>query len=84
VKAKHVKTLKAIYTRPTPAGINWRKVEGLIIELKGSIEEREGSRVLVRLAGERRVIHKPHPRPTLSLAQAESIRKWFEHLGIKP
>jgi len=27
---------------------------------------------------------KPHPRPTLSLAQAESIRKWFEHLGINP
>ena len=84
MKTKHAKTLKAIYTRPTPASINWRKVESLILELGGTIEEREGSRVLVRLAGERRVIHKPHPRPTLSLAQAESIRKWFEHLGINP
>jgi len=84
LKTKHAKTLKAIHTRPTPASINWRKLEGLILELGGTIEEREGSRVLVRLAGERRVIHKPNPRPTLSLAQAESIRKWFEHLGIKP
>ncbi len=45
---------------------------------------REGSRVLVRLFGDRRVFHRPHPDPTTDKGAVESIRKWVEDHGVKP
>lgn len=50
----------------------------------GQVAEREGSRVLVRLFGDRRVFHRPHPEPTTDKGAVESIRKWLEDHGVKP
>ncbi|MGZ8928744.1 MAG: type II toxin-antitoxin system HicA family toxin, partial [Methylobacter sp.] len=63
MKHKHLKTLQLIFSRPVSANVRWTDVEALLLELGAHLEEREGSRVLVRLFGERRVFHRPHPSP---------------------
>jgi hypothetical protein len=84
MKRKHQRTLDLLFSRPVSANIRWVDIEAIFIELGGSVEEREGSRVLVRLFGERRVFHRPHPEPTTDKGAVESIRKWFEDHGVKP
>ena len=84
MKRKHQATLTLIFSRPASGNVRWTDIEGLFKELGAQIEEREGSRVLVRLFDERRVFHRPHPSPTTDKGAVESIRKWLEEHGVKP
>ena len=81
---KHLRTLELVFTRPVSGGIKWRDIESLMISLGAEISEREGSRIGVRLFGDRRVFHRPHPSPDTDKGAIESIRKWFEENGVKP
>ena len=84
MKRKHEKTLELIYHRPISANIQCREIEALFVELGAQIEEREGSRVLVRLFGERRVFHHPHPSPNTDKGAVESVRRWLDDNGVRP
>ena len=84
MKRKHQRTLELIFARPVSANVRWTDIEALFIELGAQLAEREGSRVLVRLFGDRRVFHRPQPEPTTDKGAVESIRKWFEDYGVKP
>lgn len=84
MKRKHQRTLELIFVRPVSANVRWADIEALFVELGGQIAEREGSRVLMRLFGERRVFHRPHPEPTTDKGAVEAIRKWLEDHGVKP
>ena len=84
MKRKHRATLKAVFNRPASGGIKWSDILGLFLELGAEISEREGSRVGVRLFGERRVFHRPHPSTDTDKGCVESIRKWFEQNGVTP
>ena len=83
MKRKHLKTLELIFHRPVSANIQWRDIEALFVELGAQIEECEGSRVLVRLFGERRVFHRPHPSPNTDKGAVESVRRWLDDNGVK-
>ena len=50
--------------------------------LGARIEEREGSRVLVRLFDERRVFHGPHPSPMTDKGAVASLREWLNDVGV--
>lgn len=84
MKQRNIKTLNLIFSRPVSANIKWGEIEALFIALGADIQEREGSRVLVRLFGERRVFHRPHPTPNTDKGAVESIRKWLSDNGVKP
>ncbi|MDR2153497.1 MAG: type II toxin-antitoxin system HicA family toxin [Burkholderiaceae bacterium] len=84
MKRKHLHTLELIFARPVSANVRWSDIEALFIELGGQISEQEGSRVLVRLFGDRRVFHRPHPAPTTDKGALASIRKWLEEHGVQP
>jgi hypothetical protein len=84
MKPKHRATLKAIFSRPTSGGIRWSDILALFLDLGAEVTEREGSRVGIRLFGERRVFHRPHPSPDTDKGCVESIRKWFEQNGVTP
>ncbi|APF86975.1 type II toxin-antitoxin system HicA family toxin [Ralstonia solanacearum] len=78
MKAKHKKTLDLIFSRPTPAGVKWNDLVGLLVELGAEITEREGSRVAVFLFNQVKVMHRPHPSPDVDKGAVASIRKWLE------
>ena len=84
MKRKHLKTLELIFSRPVSANVRWSEVEGLLLDLGARIEEREGSRVLIRLFGERRVFHRPHPSPITDKGAVASLRDWLNDNGVKP
>lgn len=84
MKKKHHKTLCLIYSRPISGNIKWKDIEQLFIELGADISEGEGSRVGVRLFGDRRVFHRPHPTPNTDKGAVASVRKWLESNGVKP
>lgn len=84
MKRKNQRTLEMIFTRPLSGNIRWCDIESLFNELGAEISEREGSRVGVRLFGERRVFHRPHPSPMTDKGAVDSIRKWLEARGVKP
>jgi len=84
VKRKHHKTLESIFAHPVPGNIQWLDIVALFRELGAEITEREGSRVGVRLFGDRRVFHRPHPSPDTDKGAVNSIRKWLEDNEVKP
>ena len=80
----HRKTLEAIFERPTRSNIPWRDIESLFAELGGEVTERAGSRVGVRLFGDRRVFHRPHPTPDTDKGAVASVRGWLRQNGVEP
>jgi hypothetical protein len=84
MKRKHHATLELIFSRPVSGNVRWCDVEALFKELGAEISAREGSRVLVRLFGERQVFHRPHPSPVTDKGAVASIRKWLEEHGVRP
>lgn len=84
MKRKYLKTLELIFSRPTSANVHWSEIEALLLELGARIEEREGSRVLIRLFGERRVFHRPHPSSMTDKGAIASLRDWLNDNGVKP
>jgi hypothetical protein len=84
VNAKHTKTLELLFVRPVSGNIRWQDVEALLFAIGAEISEGEGSRVCVRLFGDRRVFHRPHPSPVTDKGAVESIRKWLDANGVKP
>jgi hypothetical protein len=84
VKRKQIKTLGLIFARPVPVNIQWSDIVALFRELGAEITEREGSRIGVRLFGERRVFHRPHPSPDTDKGAVTAIRKWLEENGVTP
>ena len=84
VKSKHRKTLAAIYGIPTPAGVVFSDIEGLLRGLGASLTEREGSRVKFTLRGVEWHAHRPHPGKEARKYQVESAREFLERLEIRP
>ena len=84
MRRKHQKTLDLIFVRPTSANIQWRDIEALFVELGAEVTEREGSRVGVRLFGECRVFHRPHPSPDTDKGAVASIREWLRRNEVTP
>ncbi|WP_437217392.1 type II toxin-antitoxin system HicA family toxin [Pectobacterium sp. LFLA-215] len=81
---RHQRTLLDLFSRPVNSSIKWSDIESLFIALGAEIHEREGSRVAVLLKGEKRIFHRPHPRPTTDKGAVNSIRIWLESLGVRP
>jgi hypothetical protein len=84
MKRKNQKTLALIFSRPVSGNVNWKDIEQLFVELGAELVEGEGSRIGVRLFGERRVFHRPHPLPDTDKDAVSSVRRWLESNGVKP
>lgn len=84
VKRKSHKILELIFAHPTSANVKWSDIEALFRDIGAEISEREGSRIGVKLFGERRVFHRPHPSPNTDKGALESVRRWLNDHGVKP
>ena len=84
MNSKQRKTLAAIFSKPTPAGLEWRAVASLIKALGGEIMYGDGSRVRIDLKGESLNIHSPHPQKELKRYAVRLIRELLSRTGDKP
>lgn len=84
MKAKHRKTLEAIYAKPTRGGIVFSEIAALIVGLGGEVREGEGSRVVFELKVAHKYLHRPHPGKDAKKYQVEELREWFLLLEIQP
>lgn len=84
MKRKHQKTLEQIFFRPVSGNIKWRDIEALFEALGAEISEREGSRIGVRLFGDRRVFHRPHPSPNTDKGAVANAREWLSENEVTP
>ncbi len=84
MNAKHRKTLRAIFARPTSPSVVFANIEALVVALGGSVMERAGSRVKIELQGEQWHCHRPHPGKEAKRYQVEEARELLERVGVKP
>ncbi len=84
MNAKHRKTLQAIFARPTSPPVVFSDIESSVVDLGGSVTEREGSRVKITLQGEQWHCHRPHPGKEAKRYQVEEARELLERVAIRP
>lgn len=61
MRAKHRRTVEALFSTPTLGGIVFSDIEALVKTLGGAIREGEGSRVVFEINDSRLYLHRPHP-----------------------
>jgi len=84
MKAKHRRTLQAIFAVPTRGGIVFSDIEALVFAIGGDVREGAGSRVVFEMKGIRRYLHRPHPGKEAKKYQVEELREWFKQLEVLP
>lgn len=74
--------MRAIFSVPTPASINFADIEKLLVALGAKKIEGSGSRVaFVMAGGEKWEQHRPHPNKEARKYQVESVREFLKRLG---
>ncbi len=84
MNSKQRKTLAAIFSSPTPANIEWKKVESLFLALGATMIEGSGSRVSFILNDEKGDFHRPHPRKEAKRYQVRNAQRFLIKAGILP
>ncbi|MFT8439832.1 type II toxin-antitoxin system HicA family toxin [Acetobacter fabarum] len=81
---KQERLLKAIFTNPVSASLNWADIEGLLIAVGCDVLEGSGSRVKFVCRKQVLAVHRPHPRKEAKAYQVRAVREFLENLGVKP
>jgi hypothetical protein len=84
INAAHQKALKTVFSAPTPATLEWRKIESLLLALGAQVIEGNGSRVRFELNGVVATFHRPHPQKEAKPYQVRDARAFLTQLGVKP
>lgn len=84
MNAKHARTLRAIYARPTVASLAFADIERLLVALGAATSEGAGSRVTFELRGESWHAHRPHPGKEAKKYQVEQVRELLLRIGVVP
>jgi hypothetical protein len=58
----HQSTLEAVFRKPVPANLEWRRIESLFKAVGARTIEGNGSRVRFELNGVVATFHRPHPQ----------------------
>ncbi len=77
LRAKHRRTLEAIFAHPVSGNIRWAEIETLVKALGGTVEEASGSRVHFLIEDRPATFHRPHPRPTADKGAVAAFRKYL-------
>ena len=84
VNSTHRKTLAAIFSQPTQAAIEWRRIEALLMALGSVRIEGDGSRVAFILNNEKADFHRPHPGKDAKRYQVQNVRSFLIRAGVTP
>jgi hypothetical protein len=81
---KHLKTLLAVFSRPTPKNLHWREIESMLLSKGCILENGEGSRVTFTKNSKTLHMHRPHPPNDVAAYIILRIKKYLEQLGEAP
>ena len=84
MNSTHRKTLAAIFSQTTPAAIEWRRIEALLMALGSVLIEGDGSRVSFILNNEKADFHRPHPGKDGKRYQVRNARDFLTRAGVTP
>lgn len=84
MNSKHRKTLEAIFSNPVNGGLEWARIEALLLALGCRILEGSGSSVTFEKGGKRAHFHRPHPEREALRYRVRAVREYLEILGVKP
>ena len=84
MNATHKKTLLAIFAIPTPATLEWRRIESLFVALGAQTIEGNGSRVRFEFNGVVATFHRPHPHKEAKPYQVRDAKEFLTQIGVKP
>ena len=76
------KTLERVFKEPVKSDIPWSDIEGLFSALGAEISEGAGSRIRVKLNGERAVFHRPHPEKVTDKGAVKAVRQFLTNAGV--
>ena len=82
--SRHARTLAAVFSEPTPSGLAWRDIEGLLVAVGCDTVEGRGSRVRFVKDGRIETFHRPHPIKEAKRYQVRAARDFLIRLGIEP
>jgi len=77
-------TLKLIFSKPPPKGLEWSRIESLLISIGALVVEGRGSRVRFELNDEVATFHRPHPEKHAKHYQIRDARRFLELAGVTP
>lgn len=84
LRAKHRRTLNAVFAHPVSGNIRRADIEALVAALGGRIEKGEGSRVHFLLKDAPATFHRPHPSPMAGKGAVAAFRKYLMRIEIAP
>ncbi|MEM9156211.1 MAG: type II toxin-antitoxin system HicA family toxin [Cyanobacteria bacterium P01_F01_bin.33] len=84
LNSKQRKTLQDVFDDPVKSDIKWSDIESLVLALGGTLKERRGSRVSIRVGGVSRIFHRPHPSPNTVKAAVRDFRRLLQEADISP
>lgn len=84
MNSKHRKTLSAVFSLPTPTGLVWADLEGLLKAAGCEVIEGPGSAVSFRRGDEIEFFHRPHPAKEAKRYQVRAAKAFFIRIGVKP
>lgn len=80
---KQSRTYSRIFENPVASDIEWKDIENLFLSLGAEISEGSGSRIRVKLNGERAVFHRPHPEGFTDKGAVKSVRQFLLNAGVR-
>lgn len=84
MNSKQRKTLAAIFSGPTPVGLAWSDIEGLLKATGCQVIEGPGSAVSFRHGVEIEFFHRPHPAKEAKRYQVRAARAFLIRIGVRP
>ena len=80
----HRKTLAAIFSKPAPKGLEWAKIEALLVACGCETYEGSGSRVTFFKGKASLDTHRPHPQKEARPYQIRDVRDFLARIGRTP
>ncbi len=84
MKAKHSKTLAAIFAKPVNGNMEWHRIEALLVAVGCRTIEAPGSGVTFEKDGIRAYFHRPHPEKVALIYRIRDAREFLTKIGKTP
>lgn len=84
MKAKHRRTLAAIFASPANGNMEWSSIEALLVALGCRVIEGAGSSVTFERDGVRAYFHRPHPTREALRYRVKDAREFLTRIGEAP